>query len=324
MNSTNPNQSKVAYPILGKPMINYVLDAIEPFDIKEKYIVVGFGGEHTSAIIGNKANIVWQKEILGTGHAIQQCKDALAAKEGTTLILCGDMPMITSQTLESLYKKHVEEGNKLTLVSCLMQDPTGYGRVIREKPSNKVAKVVNRRDWSSDYDFSYEVNSGIYLVDNKLLFEAVDKIKEHNTAHHYFLTEIVQILHDEGHKIGAYVIEEANEVFSVYDRAQLAYAEKILRKRINKKLMLQGVSMEDPETTYISDDVEIGKDTVIRHNTTVMNGSKIGTRCFIGPNSYIDGSNIGNNVHVVSSYVLNSNIDNDKSIGPFETIKNEK
>jgi bifunctional UDP-N-acetylglucosamine pyrophosphorylase/glucosamine-1-phosphate N-acetyltransferase len=324
MNSANPHKSKLAYEILGKPVINYVLDTVESIGIKDKYVVVGHAGKQTSRIVGNRGNIVWQKEILGTGHAVAQCKDLLKDKEGLTLIVCGDMPMLTASTVEALFKKHKDENNDLTLISCLLQDPTGYGRVVREKPSNKVLEVINRRDWKSEYDFSYEVNSGIYLVDNKLLFEAVSKIEKHQASGHYFLTEIVKIMKNEGHKIAAYVIEEANEVFSIYDRAQLAYAEKILRKRINRKLMLSGVSIEDPETTYISSEVEIGKDTIIRHNTTILGNSKIGSDCYIGPNTYIESSTVGNDTHVVNSYLLNANIDEGKSIGPFAVIKDDK
>ncbi len=324
MNSDNPRLAKVAMPILGKPMIDYVFETLTPLNIKEKYVVVGHAGESVEECVKGKANIVWQNEILGTGHAVKQCESMLKDKEGLTLILCGDTPLLTTATLEALIDKHEKEHNDLTLISCLLQDPTGYGRVMREKPSLKIKEVVNRRDWTSDYDFSYEVNSGIYILDNKLLFDAVNKIKMHPTAHHYFLTEIVKILHDENKKIGALVIEEANEVFSIYDRVQLAYAEKTLRKRINRKLMLSGVTIEDPDTAYISAEAVIAPDTFIGHNSTIIGKSIVGKNCFIGPNVYLDNVEVGNGVHIVGSYIFNSKIEDNKSIGPFQIINDDK
>ena len=270
MASRNENYSKVAYPILGKPLVNYVLDAAKPLNAKETFVLVGFGGEETIKCVQNEAKVVWQKEVLGTGHAVMQVSEYLKDKEGDVLILCGDTPLLTTETLEKIYKKYQKNTNHLIICSTVLSNPEGYGRVIREKPSYRVLEVRPYAEISEEEKEIGEINSGIYLVDNKTLQVYLPKLSRQNKKDEYYLSDIVGLMFKDGLSVDSYVLEDAEDIYNINDRVQLAFASKTLRKRINHRLMYSGVSIEDPETAYISSDAVIGKDTIIRPNVHIF------------------------------------------------------
>lgn len=314
MQSRDPNHSKVSYPILDKPIINYVVDAIKGVHPDEIVVVVGFGGEVTKSLVEKDAEIVWQHVINGTGGAVLQAKPILGDKKGLTLVACGDTPLITSETLNNVFRIHEKAGNQLTVVSMVLENPTGYGRIVREAKSNHVKAIREDRDCSAVERDINEVNAGLYVFDNELLFKYLDKITPENAQHEYYLTDLIGMFVEDGLKVGAFVVEDAHEMFGINDRVQLAYAAKVIRKRINHKLMLSGVSIEDPDTTYISPDTEVGKDTIIRPNTSLLGKCVIGENNFIGPNVYLKDTTVGNDNLILSSWIENGQIGNGQTL----------
>ena len=297
MESRDPNHSKVAYPILGKPLINYVIDSCKAIKPKEIYTVVGYGGKNTEECVKDYSKVVWQKEILGTGHALMQVKD-LADKAGDVIVVGGDTPLLTSATLNKVYHKHHKNGNVLTICTSVLENPVGYGRILRERGSYRLLEIREDKDCNEEEAEINEVNAGIYIINNKLLQEYLPKLSTNNAKHEYYLSELVKLFREKGLPVESYVLEDAQDIFSVSDRFQLAYAAKIIRKRTNYKLMISGVSIEDPETAYISPDIKIGKDTVIMPNTTIIGDSEIGEANWIGPNSVLKDVKMGNDNHV--------------------------
>ena len=321
MASLNENYSKVAYPILGKPLVNYVLDAAKPLGAKETFVVVGFGGEETIKCVGNQAKIVWQREVLGTGHAVMQVSEYLKNKEGKTIILCGDTPLLTTETIQRVLKKHERNGNALTICSTVLSNPAGYGRVIREKSSYRVLEVRPYAEINEEESEINEINSGIYVVDNKLLQEYLPKLSRENKKDEYYLSDIVGLMFNDGYPVDSFVLEDAADVYNINDRTQLAFASKFLRKRINHNLMLSGVSIEDPDSAYISPDVQIGKDTVILANTTILGKCEIGPANIIGPNVILENVIMGQNNKIINSVIRNKCLDDNKVVGPYENIE---
>ena len=314
MHSIDPNHSKVSYPILGKPIITYVLDALKPLNFDRKVVVVGFGGEVTSQLVGNEAEVVWQKNILGTGHAVQQAAPLLKDLDGETLIIYGDTPLVSTETIQSILHIHKKENNDLTVVSAVLSNPQGYGRLLREEKSYKLLAIREETDCSK-YELDVnEANTGICVFNNKLLFKYLNKMDNNNKRQLFYLSQLVEFFVNDNLKVGSYVVEDMVEVFGINDRVQLSYAAKVMRKKINHELMLSGVSMEDPDTTYISPNVVIGKDTVIFPNTTIYGNTVIGDGNVIGPNLVIENSKIGNNNTIKCQKVLNAKIGNNQEI----------
>lgn len=315
MQSIDPNHSKVSYPILGKPLINYVLEALRPLDFKKEVVVVGFGGEITKKLVEKECDVVWQKEILGTGHAVLQAEPLLKDLDGETLIIYGDTPLVSPQTISSIIHIHEKEKNALTVVSAILPDASGYGRMIREEKSNHLLAIREETD-CSEYELGIEeANTGICIFDNKLLFKYLKKMDNNNTRKLFYLSQLVELMLKDNLPVGSYVVEDMVEVFGINDRIQLAYAAKIMRKRINNKLMLEGVSMEDPESTYISPDVKIGKDTVIFPNTSIMGNTEIGTANEIGPNVVLENVKVGNNNKISNLSIRNKTVGDNESLG---------
>ena len=321
MKSRDPQHSKVSYPILGKALVNYVLDAIIPLEMKNIVVVVGFGGDVTKSLVEDRAAVVWQKDLSGTGNAVLQAKNLLRDKEGSTLVICGDTPLVTTESIENIFKVHEKINNKLTIVTAVLENPKGYGRIIREEKSNHVLAIKEEKDCNEYEKDIREVNAGLYVFDNKSLFEYIDQLTTNNAQKEYYLTDLVEIFIRNGKKVGAYVVEDAVEVFGINDRIQLSYAGKVIRKRINHKLMLSGVSMEDPDSTYISPDVQIGRDTIIMPNTTIFGKCRIGEANTIGPNTYLNHVTVGDDNLIQSSWISDTEIGNFNEIGPFTKMR---
>ena len=321
MKSRDPQHSKVSYPILGKALVNYVLDAIIPLEMKNIVVVVGFGGDVTKSLVEDRAAVVWQKDLSGTGNAVLQAKNLLRDKEGSTLVICGDTPLVTTESIENIFKVHEKINNKLTIVTAVLENPKGYGRIIREEKSNHVLAIKEEKDCNEYEKDIREVNAGLYVFDNKSLFEYIDQLTTNNAQKEYYLTDLVEIFIRNGKKVGAYVVEDAVEVFGINDRIQLSYAGKVIRKRINHKLMLSGVSMEDPDSTYISPDVQIGRDTIIMPNTTIFGKCRIGEANTIGPNTYLNHVTVGDDNLIQSSWISDTGIGNFNEIGPFTKMR---
>ena len=199
----------------------------------------------------------------------------------------------------------------------ILENPKGYGRILREDKSNRILAIREESDCTfAEYEIN-EVNTGICIIDNELLFKYIERLSVDNSRHLFYLSELVELLINDNYHVGVFVAEEMKEVYSINNRVQLAYATKIMRKRVNQQLMLSGVSIDDPDSTYISPDVQIGQDTVIRPNTTILGKSTIGEACTIGPNVVLQNVNIGNECEVLFSDISDENIENNAKVGPF-------
>ena len=191
MNSRDPEHSKVSYPILGKPIINYVIDAVKPLDPKQIVTVVGFGGELTKKLVEKESDVVWQKRLLGTGHAVLQAKPFLEGKPGQTLVIYGDTPLVETETLRQIFHIHEKNRYDMTVVSAILDNPKGYGRILREDKSNRILAIREESDCTfSEYEIN-EVNTGICIIDNELLFKYIERLSVDNNRHLFYLSELV-------------------------------------------------------------------------------------------------------------------------------------
>jgi len=320
MRSLNNEISKVGYPILGVALVNYVLDAARGLVDGKKVVIVGHGGEYTKKLVENEAEIAWQHEQLGTGHAIMQTAPMLEGEKGTTLILCGDTPLLTNESLTKLVKYHEEHKLDLTVLTATPQNPHGYGRIIRDD-SNHVTAIVEQKDLKGAQIKVNEVNAGVYVVNNKYLFEQLGYLNTNNASGELYLTDIIGLFNNKGYKVGAYILEDENEMLGTNDRVQLAEAAKFIKQRINRRHMVNGVTFEDPDNAYIGPYVEIGPDTVISPGVTILGQSKIGANNIIGPNTYLDNMEIGDNNEIKLSYLCDSKVGNGNHIGPYTRFR---
>ena len=312
---------KVLHKVCGKEMLKHVIDSIRRSGIDDIDVIIGKGAELVKERTSDK-NVSYslQAEQLGTGHAVKCTEEFLRGKKGVVAVFSGDTPLIKQSTIERLFNDHIENKNASTVLTAIVDDPTGYGRIVREK--NEVLKIVEHKDCTEEELKINEMNSGIYCFDIELLVDALDKLNNDNEQGEYYLTDVIEILKSKNEIVGA-VITDYEETIGVNSRAQLAQAEEILKSRINLMHMENGVTLIDPKTTYIGIDVEIGKDTIIYPNNILEGNTKIGTNCFLYQNSRIADSIIGDEVDIQSSVILSSNIGDNTTVGPFAYIRPE-
>jgi bifunctional UDP-N-acetylglucosamine pyrophosphorylase/glucosamine-1-phosphate N-acetyltransferase len=313
---------KVLHKVCGKEMVKHVIDSIRNSGIDDVNVIIGKGAELVrERTADKKVSYSLQAEQLGTGHAVKCAEEFLRDKKGVVAIFAGDTPLIKQSTIETLFSDHIENNNAATILTSMVEDPTGYGRIVRGE-NNQVLKIVEHKDCTEEELKINEMNTAIYCFDIELLVSSLGKINNNNNQGEYYLTDVIGILESEGEKIGA-VVTEYEETIGVNSRVQLAEAEEILKNRINLKHMENGVTLIDPKTTYIGIDVEIGKDTIIYPNNILEGNTKIGDNCLIYQNSRIADSIIGNEVDIQASVILNSNIGDNTTVGPFAYIRPE-
>jgi bifunctional UDP-N-acetylglucosamine pyrophosphorylase/glucosamine-1-phosphate N-acetyltransferase len=291
MKSLHEDSPKVSHPILGRPLVQYVLDALKPLGLDKTVAVVGHGGKTVEKIVSGQAEVVWQKEQKGTGHAVMMAAPLLKGLEGETIVCCGDTPLLRTETLEKMFLDHEEHRRAMTVMTSILECPFGYGRI--HKTDGRVDRIIEQKDCTPEEAKINEVNAGVYIFNNKKLFEALGKLTTDNAAGEYYLTDVLGILVKEGENVGAYKVDDFGETLGVNDRFQLSIAAKMIRLRVNKGLMLSGVTIEDPDTAYIAPTVRIGQDTVIKPNTHILGNTVIGADCVVGPNTYLDDCEVG-------------------------------
>ena len=311
---------KVLHQVGGKPMVQHVLDAAREAGARRNIVVVGFGAEFVRSAIRGAAEIVVQEEQLGTGHAVRMAEPLLRDERGTVMVLCGDTPLLTGALLTRLYQAHKEAAAKATVLTAIMPDATGYGRVIRSA-AGTVEKIVEEKDATEAERQGKEVNSGIYCFEAQDLFSALAEVGCDNAQGEYYLPDVLAILRQRGEKIWALAAENYEETIGVNSRLQLASAEKILRHRKNLALMESGVTLMDPDTTFIDTDVSVGKDTVIYPFTWIEGASSVGEGCVLGPSSRFSDTKIGHEVTAQFVYAHECEIGDGTIVGPYVHLR---
>ena len=310
---------KVLHKVGGKPMLQYVIEAAKKIGSSREVVVIGSGAELVEQTISG-VEFVLQAEQLGTGHAVLSAKKNFAESKGTVLILCGDTPLLTSKLLKDFTDAHEKSNCAATVLTAEMPDATGYGRVIREENGN-FKKIVEDKDANAEEKKIREVNAGVYCFDVKKLFGALDKVGNDNAQGEYYLPDVLPILKEACEKIGAFKAEYCIETIGINTRAQLAAADKALRMRKEQELMESGVTIIDPNTTFIDGNVKIGQDTIIYPNTHIEGNTVIGEDCSIGPNVRFSDMIVGNNVTVQFSYCHEAEILDGVTLGPYVHIR---
>ncbi len=311
---------KVLHKVCGKPLSKWVIDASKAAGADKVCAVVGHKAETVKEVLGDVCEFALQAEQKGTGHAVMQAIDVIKNSKGEVVILNGDTPLITAETINKAIEYHKNNGNQATVITAILDDATGYGRIVRDNDGS-VLKIVEQKDASEEEKKINEVNSGMYVFDAQSLVYALDKITPNNAQGEYYLTDTLEILLSAGKKIGGYAISDNDEIRGINERVQLNEAEKIMQKRINEYHMRNGVTMRNPESVYIEDGVEIGNDTEICQNVTIKSGTKIGSDCVIGSGSMLDRAVIHDGVDVLSSVILESEVDEGTHVGPFAYIR---
>ncbi|SDW86132.1 UDP-N-acetylglucosamine pyrophosphorylase /glucosamine-1-phosphate N-acetyltransferase [Marininema mesophilum] len=311
---------KVLHPVCGKPMIDHMTDHLKKMGVSETVVIVGHDAESIQEHLGEKVRFALQEEQLGTAHAVMQARNVLEGKDGVTLILNGDHPLFTQATLEQVVTQHQESGVAATILTAVLPDPTGYGRVIRQADGS-VDRVVEHKDANDEERRVSEVSTGTFCFDNQLLWCALEKVGNDNAQGEYYLPDLISILINDGKKVGAVTITDPEEAQGVNDRVQLAQVEKIMRQRIMEQHMRNGVTMIDPDHTYIDPDVIIGSDTVIHPGTYLRGSTCIGSGCNVGPQADLTNVTIADGTTISYSVLNQANLENDVVVGPFSYVR---
>ena len=310
---------KVLHPIAGRPMLSYVIDTARALGDAPPAIVVGYGADRIRAAIGDQVDYVEQTEQLGTGHAVMQARAALEGRGDTVLVLYGDTPFVSAGTLRAMLDEHAQARATITLLTFRPPDPLRYGRIIRNG-SGRVVDIVEYKEATPEQLTIREVNSGILCFEAGWLWTHVGQLEPQHGHGEYYLTDLVRLAASEVHTI--HTREAApEEVTGIDDRARLAWAERRMRERIAERLMLSGVTLIDPDTTYISAEADIAPDTTIYPGTHVQGATRIGRGCYIGPNAIVRDSLVGDGSRIEASVVESATLEENVRVGPFAHLR---
>jgi bifunctional UDP-N-acetylglucosamine pyrophosphorylase/glucosamine-1-phosphate N-acetyltransferase len=313
---------KEAHQVAGKPMVLHVVNAVRAVGAGKIILVVGHGREQVQSLFDPVADAVQfalQEEQLGTGHALMQAQE-MVNPDHNVLVLPGDTPLLQAGTLAELMRVHEESGAAATVLSTRMENPYGYGRIVRSEDGT-FQRIVEEKDASEEEKSIQEINSGMYCFKAREAFTALKNLSTANAQGEYYLTDILELLNQQGQKVAVCLLDAGEDIYGINDRVQLAEAEKILRRRKNEALMRSGVTIMDPASTFIDLDVEVGSDTVLYPFTILEGQTRIGSRCMIGPSTRIRDSIIGSDVHIESSSINQASIDDSCNIGPFAYLR---
>ena len=317
---------KVLHKVSGKPLLKYIMEASQQAELGKTVVVIGYGGEKVEKHFQDedvvfKTQPIGEGAAYGTGFAVMQAVDEIGDND-RVVILCGDTPLMTGDTIESLLDYHKENNCSGTVLTAVLDDTTGYGRIKRDEEGN-VSRIVEEKDASEEEKEIKEINSGVYCFQGELLKKYLSELDNDNSQNEYYITDIVEILKREGYKLGAYVVEDEREIHGVNSRKQLSYSEEIMRERINNFHMEEGVTIVDASNTYIEGDVKIGRDTIIYPGASLERGTIIGENCVIKGDTIVTASVIGDNVEIISSNIEHSKVEDACSIGPNAHLRPE-
>lgn len=314
---------KVLHPILGLPMLSYPVElSLNEIEAEKTIMVVGHQADQIKKRFEDpRIDFVLQDEQLGTGHAVLQALPLLHGFTGTVLILCGDVPLVKAETLRCFIDTFSRNDSTLAVLTAVVKDPYGYGRIIRG-PEGWLERIVEEKDASDEERLIREINTGIFCVRSTFLIEGLKEIGKENAQGEYYLTDLVEVARKRDLRCSAHMVADPVEVMGINTRVDLATASEALRQEKIKELMLAGVTIIDPRTTYLDRTVEIGKDTTLYPNCTLQGKTRIGERCVIEPNSKISDTEIGDGVTIRSySVITESRIEDEATIGPFAHLR---
>jgi bifunctional UDP-N-acetylglucosamine pyrophosphorylase/glucosamine-1-phosphate N-acetyltransferase len=313
---------KVLHPLAGRALFLHALGTAQRLNPKRVAIVIGHGADAVrNAYLGNNVAWITQEQQLGTGHAVLCARESFEGLDGEVIILSGDVPLIQELTLRKMIEHHRSRNAAVTLLTASLDNPKGYGRILRDG-RNAITGIVEEKDATSTQRQISEVNAGIYVVSAPFVFAALSKVKNHNQQGEYYLPDIVAITLDQGENVETVRVGDVWEMMGVNTREELAFMEKNLRQSINQKWMLAGVTLKDPDTTYIDDGVTIGRDTVIGPNTQLRGKTVVGERCQIDGTAFLTDTEIGDDVHLRFSVVMTgSRVEHGAIIGPFAHMR---
>ncbi len=304
---------KVLHELAGKPIVHYVLDVAEAVGSLGTYVVVGHKAEQVTASVEGRAKTVIQEEQLGTGHAVRCCESHFKGVPGDVLVMCGDTPLLDKSIVQALVDRHRSEKNACTVLTACLQDPSGYGRIVRGA-GGKFEAIREHKDATAEEKKIPEINTGVYCFDASLLFSFIGNIKENPKKKEYYLTDIIELFLTQHKSVGTLVTDDWTANLGINSRVELALAEKIRREKVLKAFMESGVTIIDPATTYIEENVTIGQDTVIYPCTYIHTGVVVGSGCSLGPFARLrPGTKLGDQVSIgnfteVSRSVLGNNV----------------
>jgi bifunctional UDP-N-acetylglucosamine pyrophosphorylase / glucosamine-1-phosphate N-acetyltransferase len=313
MNSRIP---KVLHPVAGRPMLLWAMAAAQAVDPQRTLVVTNPTQDGVQQAVDGQGEAVPQREQLGTGHALAQV-DAQHRSQGPVIVIYGDAPLLQGATLVRLLEEHRRSGAAVTLLSAVLGDPHGYGRIVRGR-NGVVRSIVEEKDATEEQKQIREINAGVYCFNGRELWPALSKLENKNRAGEYYLTDVVELLKG---KINAVQVEDPTEVLGINDRRQLAIAERLMRQRILEKLMVAGVTVTDPNSTFIDADVLIGRDSVVHPFTTITGSSVVGEDCVIGPMTQLRDSTIGDGSRVERAHLEKATVGSKVTVGPFSRLR---
>lgn len=317
MKSSKP---KVLHEVSGKSMVKHVIEQVRKAGAKNIIVVVGHGAELVKGTLENEdVSFAVQEQQLGTGHAVMQASD-LIDRDGNVLVLCADTPLITAESLTALIDYHIENNNAVTVLTANVDNPFGYGRIVRDDAGN-FEKIVEEKDADDEEKKICEINSGMYCYKSEFLKEYLDKLTNDNSQREYYITDLIEMAVRDKLGAGAFVIEDNREIMGVNNRIQLSEAQKVMNRRIAERHMMNGVTVVNPDDVYIEDDVVIGNDTEVWSGAVIKGNTAIGSGCVIGKDTIIEDSIIGDRVDILKSVIKESKVGSDTTVGPFAYLR---
>jgi len=314
------NLPKVLHEVAGRTMVNQVVSTAKTVGVDQILLVVGNGSKKVQEVMGPNYDYVLQEPQLGTGHAVMTALPALSADTQAVLVLSGDAPLLSSETLQKLLDQFEQDKASCTMLTAVLPKPGSYGRVIRDN-SGQVMRIKELKDANEKERLVQEINTGTYCFRKEDLTAALAHINRDNAQAEYYLTDTIAWMVAQGKLVSTYTVSDWQEILGVNDLVQLATANRILHLRKNNQLMLSGVNILDPDHTYIDWDVKVGKDTIIEPNTFLRRNTSIGSNCYIGPDSDIKDSIVGDGCTIFKAVIVESSMGSGCNIGPFAYLR---
>jgi bifunctional UDP-N-acetylglucosamine pyrophosphorylase/glucosamine-1-phosphate N-acetyltransferase len=313
------NLPKVLHQVCGKPMVHFAINAAQMSGAEKTVLVIGHGAEEVQKYLGERVVYALQQEQLGTGHAVQSALPAISEDYDTILVTYGDMPLLTEGTLQKLLQTQAKNSGPVSMVTMISEDPKGFGRIIRGMDGSVVA-IVEEVQCTPEQLAIQELNVGAYCFDAKWLWQALKRLPL-SPKGEYYLTDVVGIAVQDGLRVDALTVTDNQEALGINTRVHLAEAESVMRQRILENLMLEGVTVVDPASTYVEASVKIGMDTILQPNTFLRGDTMIGEGCVIGPNTIITECQVGNRCSILAVVMEKAIVEDGVDIGPFARLR---